>query len=115
MSQLIDIKQQLVARATSSTGSRRNQMYMEKQAFADQSTPGILAPKFTTRGGFAPLYHSDVVNHCPACGHTHWLIGRTTAECAFCDTALPLAASASQPMEPLFYYRGTKTAMLARA
>jgi hypothetical protein len=31
------------------------------------------------------------VNHCPGCGRTQWLIGRMSAECAFCSTALPLA------------------------
>ncbi len=83
-------------------------MHMEKSAFADISAP----PSFTRRG-FAPLYHGDVINHCPACGHTHWLIGRQVAECAFCETALPLAASVSQPTEPLFWFRGNSTAMVA--
>src|SRR3546814_16811688 len=32
-------------------------------------------------------------NHCPGCGHTHWLIGRIMAECAFSQTALPLESS----------------------
>jgi hypothetical protein len=31
------------------------------------------------------------VNHCPGCGRIQWLIGRVSAECAFCGTALPLA------------------------
>jgi hypothetical protein len=39
-----------------------------------------------------PLYYQDTVNHCPSCGGKHWHIGRSTAECAFCETALPLAA-----------------------
>jgi hypothetical protein len=30
------------------------------------------------------------VNHCPGCGRSHWIIGRLSAECAFCSTALPL-------------------------
>lgn len=83
-------------------------MYMQKNAFADISTS-----KATLRRGFAPLYHNDTVNHCPACGHTHWHIGRAMAECAFCETALPLAASASQPMEPLFWSRGNGAAIAA--
>ncbi len=83
-------------------------MYMQKNAFAEISNP----PGFTRRG-FVPLYHNDVVNHCPACGHTHWHIGRAMAECAFCETALPLAASASQPMEPLFFFRGSQTLQAA--
>lgn len=28
--------------------------------------------------------------HCPGCGRTHWLVGRMSAECAFCSCALPL-------------------------
>jgi hypothetical protein len=27
---------------------------------------------------------------CPGCGRTQWLVGRATAECACCSTALPL-------------------------
>lgn len=41
--------------------------------------------------GYHPVYHDGEVNHCPGCGRTHWLIGRMSAECAFCTTALPLA------------------------
>lgn len=40
---------------------------------------------------YQPVYHDGKVNHCPGCGRTHWLIGRISAECAFCATALPLA------------------------
>jgi hypothetical protein len=32
----------------------------------------------------------------PGCGRTHWLIGRLSAECAFCSTALPLKDAGSQ-------------------
>lgn len=80
-------------------------MFIETNAFAD-----ISASHNFTRRGFTALYHSDVVNHCPACGHTQWHIGRAMAECAFCETALPLASSSAQPMEPLFWFRGKKTA-----
>ncbi len=41
--------------------------------------------------GYHAVYHEDQVNHCPGCGRTHWIIGRISAECAFCTTALPLA------------------------
>ena len=41
--------------------------------------------------GFMPLYHGDGVNHCPGCSGTHWHIGRISAECATCRTAIPLA------------------------
>jgi hypothetical protein len=40
--------------------------------------------------GFQPVYHPGEVNHCPGCGRTHWFIGRLSAECGFCATALPL-------------------------
>ena len=41
--------------------------------------------------GYHAVYRENEVNHCPGCGRTHWLIGRMSAECAFCTTALPLA------------------------
>src|SRR4051794_39361970 len=40
--------------------------------------------------GYHAVYHEGDVNHCPGCGRTHWIIGRVSAECAFCSTALPL-------------------------
>lgn len=43
--------------------------------------------------GYSVLYREREINHCPGCGRTHWYIGRQTAECAFCSTALPLEAS----------------------
>lgn len=46
--------------------------------------------------GYHAIYRESVVNHCPGCGRTHWLIGRLLAECAFCATALPLAESLSR-------------------
>ncbi|MFN3944495.1 MAG: hypothetical protein ACK4K7_06170 [Allosphingosinicella sp.] len=44
--------------------------------------------------GFHIVYRRDEVNHCPGCGRTHWIIGRFSAECGFCATALPLADTA---------------------
>ena len=41
--------------------------------------------------GYHAVYREHQVNHCPGCGRTQWLIGRVSAECAFCSTALPLA------------------------
>jgi hypothetical protein len=63
--------------------------------------------------GFRPLYHADTVNHCPGCGHTAWHIGRSSAECAHCETAIPLAHAASQPERPLFHVTCSATAMAA--
>jgi hypothetical protein len=42
------------------------------------------------RRGFHAAYRSGEINHCPACGHTHWYVGRLHAECGFCTAALPL-------------------------
>jgi hypothetical protein len=41
--------------------------------------------------GYQVLFHRDETNHCPGCGKSQWLVGRVTAECALCGTALPLA------------------------
>jgi hypothetical protein len=51
---------------------------------AEEGAPAWLNP------GYHLLYHDDGVNHCPGCGKQHWLVGRLMAECAFCETALPL-------------------------
>jgi hypothetical protein len=44
--------------------------------------------------GFQILYHSGELNRCPGCGRSHWYIGRLSAECGFCGTALALAETA---------------------
>ncbi|WP_253183348.1 hypothetical protein [Sphingobium phenoxybenzoativorans] len=36
------------------------------------------------------LYRKAASNPCPGCGKSQWLVGRVVAECAFCETALPL-------------------------
>lgn len=43
--------------------------------------------------GRQQTYWSGNVNHCPGCGRTSWFIGRFSAECSFCRTALALAHS----------------------
>jgi hypothetical protein len=37
------------------------------------------------------VYRANADNHCPGCGRSHWYIGRFSAECGFCGTAVPLA------------------------
>lgn len=51
---------------------------------------------------YSPLYYPDEVNHCPGCSATSWHVGRFSAECARCQTALPFAQSMQQPMQPVF-------------
>lgn len=43
-----------------------------------------------SRRGYHIAYRENEVNHCPGCGRSHWYIGRLSAECGFCGTALPL-------------------------
>jgi hypothetical protein len=62
--------------------------------------------------GFMPLYHTGDVNHCPGCGGRHWHVGRMSAECATCETAIPLADVAAQPMRPLFHVTRSRTAWI---
>lgn len=41
------------------------------------------------RGSFT-TYRAGKVNHCPGCSGNHWIVGRQSAECADCETVLPL-------------------------
>jgi hypothetical protein len=43
--------------------------------------------------GYSVVYRENEVNHCPGCGRTHWYVGRLSAECGFCQTALPLSSA----------------------
>lgn len=43
------------------------------------------------RRGHHIVYRANAENHCPGCGRSHWYIGRISAECGFCGTAVPLA------------------------
>lgn len=58
----------------------------------------VLGKKFTfpldlKARGFGMTYHAKQVTSCPGCGRSHWYVGRMSAECAFCSTALPLEAT----------------------
>jgi hypothetical protein len=44
-----------------------------------------------TARGHHVVYRANEVNRCPGCGHAQWLLGRVTAECGLCGTAVPLA------------------------
>lgn len=44
-----------------------------------------------TARGYQVLFRPDEVNRCPGCTKVQWLVGRTTAECAVCGTALSIA------------------------
>lgn len=61
--------------------------------------------------GYRPVHSSGC--RCPGCGLSNWHIGRVSAECAGCGTALPLspearsseAAEPSRPRGKLFLFR----------
>lgn len=57
-----------------------------------------------TRGYFA-IYRENEPNYCPGCGRSQWILGRTSAECAFCATALPLDVPATAA-KPTVWERG---------
>ena len=40
--------------------------------------------------GYSVVYRPGQTNFCPGCGRSHWYVGRVSAECGFCATALPL-------------------------
>jgi hypothetical protein len=48
--------------------------------------------------GYHAVYRENQINHCPGCGRTHWYVGRISAECGFCETALPLAEATARGM-----------------
>lgn len=50
----------------------------------------IAGGRVASRGYHAAYRHGEV-NNCPGCGRSHWLVGRASAECGFCGTALPFA------------------------
>ncbi len=60
--------------------------------------------------GYCVVYRENQVNHCPGCGRTHWYVGRVSAECGFCATALPLAEASSRGVGT--HSRGHRPVML---
>ena len=59
--------------------------------------------------GYHAVYREHEVNHCPGCGRTHWIIGRMSAECAFCATALPLAEASHQAGPVIIQHKNRDT------
>lgn len=50
--------------------------------------------------GFVLTYRPGYTNFCPGCGQSHWHVGRVTAECARCMTALPIALMPGEHFTP---------------
>lgn len=64
-------------------------------------TGGQYGPQSLMARGFQVLFRADQVNHCPGCNGTNWYVGRVTAECGRCGTALPLAEAALTGLDPV--------------
>jgi hypothetical protein len=41
--------------------------------------------------GYRVVYRAQERNFCPGCGRSHWWLGRMSAECCSCGTAIPFA------------------------
>lgn len=57
--------------------------------------------KVTTFGFAYPRYRLHEINVCPGCNRRHWWVFRLTAQCAFCETALPIVTDGRLPEEAL--------------
>jgi hypothetical protein len=55
----------------------------------ERATPSFAAG--LAQRGHHIVYRTNAENHCPGCGRSQWYIGRISAECGFCGTAVPLA------------------------
>ena len=86
-------------------------MYFSPKASINQpQQQAVHSHEYKQSAGYQLLYHNDIENRCPGCGKSQWYSGRSMAECAFCETALPLALVASQPTEPRFTTHCSETA-----
>src|SRR5437764_8471050 len=65
----------------------------------ERATPSFAAT--LANRGHHIVYRANSDNHCPGCGRSHWHIGRITAECGFCGTAVPLAEARHDDVGPL--------------
>ena len=64
----------------------------------ERATPTFAAS--LARRGHHIVYRTNADNHCPGCGRSHWYIGRISAECGFCGTAVPLAEARHDEIGP---------------
>ena len=63
------------------------------RASSSLSVPRLPSRRPCQRGHHI-VYRANASNHCPGCGRSQWYIGRVSAECGFCGTAVPLAETA---------------------
>ncbi len=56
--------------------------------------------------GYHVMFRSGTQNVCPGCGGSSWHVGRVTAECGHCLTALPIQQQQGCEGVGLFSSRG---------
>ncbi len=66
-------------------------------------------PFTAAHSGYRVAFRPGEQNICPGCGQSHWMIGRMTAECAFCATALPINNGGSIGGSSLHTRQGART------
>ncbi|MCW2363326.1 MULTISPECIES: hypothetical protein [Sphingobium] len=71
--------------------------------------PGIHVKPFDGTA-IGARYEPGKLNHCPDCASTQWYVGRLSAQCAVCETALPLAQACYPTSPPVFVTRFAKRA-----
>jgi hypothetical protein len=49
----------------------------------------------------AVVQRGFVLHYRPGCGHSNWYVGRLLAECAMCNTVLPLRGSPYAALQAL--------------
>jgi hypothetical protein len=64
----------------------------------ERASPGFAAG--LAKRGHHIVYRVNEANRCPSCGRSHWYIGRVSAECGFCGTAVPLAETTRHEAAP---------------
>ncbi len=57
--------------------------------------------------GYHVMFRNGAQNMCPGCGGSNWHVGRVTAECAYCLTALPIQQQQGCEGVGLFSSRGS--------
>ncbi len=51
--------------------------------------------------GYQVLFWRGEVNRCPGCGQSQWYVGRVSAECGICGTALPMNEAHQAGFDPV--------------
>lgn len=63
-------------------------------------------PDSLARRGHHIVYRANTTNQCPGCGRSQWYVGRISAECGYCATAVPLAEARLDRPSPAVEHSG---------